>query len=244
MDQTTPEQRAMELRQQAEQRLNSGPILKPPPDITMHELQVHQIELEMQNEALRQAQVELEESRDRYVDLYDFAPVGYLTLTQDGLIDAINLTGATLLRVERARLPLHRFDLYVTHQDRERWRGLFLATRERGDCELVLQRGDESVFHARLDLLRISTATRPLLRIALTDISARVEAEEALRAQAKELRSYNAELAYFNKLMIGRELDMMALKQQVNELSLRLGLEPPYPRGNLVDMARLKEIEG
>src|SRR6516165_7948325 len=67
----------------------------------VHELEVHQIELELQNEELRRAQSELEESRDELRDLYDFAPVGYLTLSEDRVILRANLTGAALLGVER-----------------------------------------------------------------------------------------------------------------------------------------------
>ncbi|MDO8311172.1 MAG: hypothetical protein Q7T25_04460, partial [Sideroxyarcus sp.] len=85
------------LRTSAEAQLRYAPDTKQmprPAEKLMHELQVHQIELEMQNETLRQAQIALEGSRDRYVDLYDFAPVGYLTLNHEGMIDEINLTGA------------------------------------------------------------------------------------------------------------------------------------------------------
>ena len=78
----------------------------------LHELHVHQIELEMQNEELRRAQQELEASRTKYFDLYDLAPVGYVTLSEKGLILEANLTAANLLGVERGQLlqqPLTRF---------------------------------------------------------------------------------------------------------------------------------------
>ena len=79
----------------------------------MHELQVHQIELEMQNEELRRAQETIAESRDRYADLYDFAPVGYFTLDPQGLILEVNLTGARLLGAPRDSLLRKPFILFV-----------------------------------------------------------------------------------------------------------------------------------
>ena len=80
----------------------------------IHELQVHQIELEMQNEELRRAQKELEESRDRYSDLYDFAPVGYFSFDKNGLIIEVNLTGAKKLGVERNFLIKKPFSLFIS----------------------------------------------------------------------------------------------------------------------------------
>jgi diguanylate cyclase (GGDEF)-like protein/PAS domain S-box-containing protein len=165
----------------------SLPPLPPRADIRpAEESLAHQIQLEMQNETLRQALVELEESRDRYVDLYEFVPVGYLTLSRAGLIEQANLTGAALLGVERLRLRRRRFVNYVTPEDRERWQQQFLRIFQQGDkqsCELVMQRGDGSRFHAYLVCLHLSRA-EPQVHVVLSDISRRRQAEEDLRIAA------------------------------------------------------------
>ena len=107
---------ASELRRQAEARLEGREAEKAVPSRDedsrrlVHELRVHQIELEMQNQELQGARAEAEAGLERYTDLYDFAPVGYLTLTSDGMISEINLTGATMLGMERSHL-LHRLNL-------------------------------------------------------------------------------------------------------------------------------------
>jgi len=177
---------ALRADAEAQIQLLPPPALARPTTELLHELQVHQIELEMQNEALRQAQVELEVSRDNYVDLYDFAPVGYLILSRSGLIEQINLTGATLLGEERRRLLRRRFSRYVAPEDVERWQRKIVALNphsERTSCELAMLRGDGSRFHARLDCLHLSGA-EPLVRIALSDVSERHHAEEDLRIAA------------------------------------------------------------
>ena len=92
---------------------------------TLHELRVHQIEMEMQNEELRRVQAELEASRERYFELYDLAPIGYFTLSEQGLILEANLTAASMLGGARGALvkqPLTRFilsedrDIYYRHR--------------------------------------------------------------------------------------------------------------------------------
>ncbi len=99
-----------ELRRHAEERLLAKiaethlPRTKEETQRLVHELEVHQIELEMQNAALRQARDEAEQIMEKYSDLYDFAPVSYFTLDRDGVIREVNLTGASLIGVERARL--------------------------------------------------------------------------------------------------------------------------------------------
>jgi PAS domain S-box-containing protein len=153
-----------------------------------HELQVHRIELEMQNEELRRAYTALEAARDRYVDLYDFAPVGHLTLDRDGLITEANLTAAGQLGIERARLVGRRFARQVAALDQDRWHRHALA-QGRSDApsriELLLLGPDGRHWHAQLDSLRVQTPDAgPMLRLALTDISARKRAELYQRAAA------------------------------------------------------------
>jgi diguanylate cyclase (GGDEF)-like protein/PAS domain S-box-containing protein len=153
------------------------------------DLQVHQIELEMQNEALRVAQQELSASRDRYVDLYDRAPVGYLTISVDGWVVEANLTGAELLGVERSRLVGGRFAHRVAPVDEQRWHRYALAlTRDGGEphrIELLMNRADGTSFHARIDGTRVAPAgQRPTLRMTLINIDENKRAEAELRLAA------------------------------------------------------------
>jgi PAS domain S-box-containing protein len=154
----------------------------PPPAESerLHERRVLQTELEIQNEELRRVQAELEETRDRYIDLYEFAPIGYLTLTREGLVAEANLTFTALLGVDRKKLLNRRFDTFIALSDKDRWIHHFLNVLSlvgRRVCELLIQRKDGSTFHAQLDCQKIKTVNTPLVRIALTDISERKAAE-------------------------------------------------------------------
>jgi diguanylate cyclase (GGDEF)-like protein/PAS domain S-box-containing protein len=188
--------RRSQLRTEAEARLARAPktgARARPAEEVLHELEVHQIELEMQNEELRRAQLALEESRDRYVDLYEFAPVGYLTLTGEGLISEVNLTGAALLGEERKKMLRRRFNRFVTREDMDRYHRLFVSLMqhdERQACELALQRGDGSTFHAQLDCLRVAAGEKPpVARITLTDVTERKRVEAELRIAAAAFES-------------------------------------------------------
>lgn len=188
------------LRTEAEAQLARAPAREEPNRPAaelLHELHVHQIELEMQNEELRRAQVALESSRDRYVDLYEFAPLGYLTLSDTGLITEINLTGATLLGEERKKLLNRRFALYVSPEQRDHWHQHFLhalINGEKQSCELALLRGDGSTFQARLDSQHREDGVAATLRIALTDITEHKQAEEELRIAAIAFESQSGML--------------------------------------------------
>ena len=150
----------------------------------IYELQVHQIELEMQNEELRQAQGLLEESRSRYIDLYDFAPLGYLTLDGHGIIQEVNYTAACLVQVESAQLIGWHFNNFIVPEDLGAFLGhlnLVLNLRGRQTIELRLKRKDkQEVFISLESTFYQDTAKRSLVRTAFTDITERRQAEEAL----------------------------------------------------------------
>jgi PAS domain S-box-containing protein len=175
------------LRERAEEFINKNPLaIKeiPPDDVKklIEHLQVHQIELEMQNEELRRAQLELEEARDKYSDLYDFAPVGYFAISDKGVILEANLTGATMLGVERALMigkPFSKFinrddqDIYYHHQ-RE-----LIETESKQTCELGIVKKDGSQFHAQMECIPVFDENGKLdqIRAAMTDITVRKRAE-------------------------------------------------------------------
>ena len=163
----------------------------------VHELRVHQIELKMQNEALRQAQQALEESRDRYVDLYEFAPVGYLTLSASGMIAEINLTAVTLLGLERDKLLHKSLRTLVVDADQDRWVRHFMDVikhTEKRSIEMSIQRGNGAAFLAQLAC--VSNAATVL--ITLTDITRVKQEHRDLQRRSWALRA----LSNCNKALV------------------------------------------
>jgi two-component system cell cycle sensor histidine kinase/response regulator CckA len=143
----------------------------------LHELQVHQIELEMQNEELRRTQEQLEASRARYFDLYDLAPVGYLSVSEQGLIVEANLTFAAMLQVRRARgsllgQPLTRFILPGDQEIFYLHRKPLFETGTPQVCELRMLRKDGSPFWARLEAAAAQDANGTVVcRVIVSDIT-------------------------------------------------------------------------
>jgi PAS domain S-box-containing protein len=163
---------------------------------TLHELQVHQFQLEMQNEELRRTQAELEASRARYFALYDLAPVGYLTIGAGELILEANLAIAKLLGVARADLvkrPLTRFvlpedqDIYRTHKK-------ILETEARHEWELRLLRKDAVPFWVLVEATAVQDAEGvSVCHAMVSDTTERRRAAETLRKTVRELESALAE---------------------------------------------------
>ena len=156
---------AAELRRCAEARLRSikagenQPRTEADMQRLIHELQVHQIELEMQNEELRRAREELELSRDKYAELYDFAPVGYFTFDAAGVIREVNLAGAQLLGIERQLLANKPFtSLIADAEGREIFSNhlnLVLQRQVMLRCEIRLTGKDGTVIHGQLQSVAV-----------------------------------------------------------------------------------------
>jgi PAS domain S-box-containing protein len=158
----------------------------------VHELRVHQIELEIQNEDLRCAQEKLEASRARFVDLYDFAPVGYVTVSEAGLIVEANLTAATQMGVARSKLLRQPLTKYIFPEDQDiyyRHRKVLFETGVPQTCELRLLRRDSSpmwtLLKATLD--QGDEKGPSVCRVVMTDITERKQAEEKLAMAYAEL---------------------------------------------------------
>jgi len=186
---------ASALRIAAEKQLANKPLTAAPKrtmEEMLHELEVQKIELEMQNDELKRAQAIIEESRERYVNFYDSAPVGYITLGSDGRFEEINLTGATLLGEERSKLLHRSFVHLVTPEDRDRWQQHFISVLQHDKkltCELCILRSDGTRLPVQLDSLRLLKNDKiAVMRIAMTDITERKRAEDSIREQEEFFR--------------------------------------------------------
>ncbi len=148
----------------------------------LQELRVHQIELEMQNEELRRTQAKLQASQARYFDLYDVAPVGYVTIVEKGRITEVNLTAANLMGVERGALVEQHLTSFILPEDQDifyRLRKSLLAKNLPQACELRFVRRDKTRFWARMDAtVTYDAAGASRFRVAIIDITDRKRAED------------------------------------------------------------------
>jgi PAS domain S-box-containing protein len=150
--------------------------------LLFHELRVHQIELEMQNEELRQTQAALDAEKARYFDLYELAPVGFCTVSQPGLILQANLTAATLLGVTRSELLKKPFSNFIYREDQDSY--YFLRQKQitqgapavNGDVRLLKK--DSTPFWVNLAVSSVQELDgAPVLRMMLKDVSVRKQLE-------------------------------------------------------------------
>ena len=232
-----------ELRGQTEASLRKGssgrqlePVAVSPEETrrTLGELRAQQVELEAQNEELRRAQRELIAERSRYFELYDLAPMGHLTLDENGLILETNLSAATLLgrgRDELARQPMSRF---VVSEDRELYRRQLGRSGEAQLFDLRLQCRNGTRFWAHLKLVFVQKeGGLPLYRVVMSDITERKRAEDSARQAHDQLRQLTIRINAmheaeshllsrelhdeFGQMLTGLKLDLAWLASELGE---------------------------
>ena len=236
------------LRRQAEELLRTRTTAKPAQmslaeaQRLLHELEVHQIELEMQNAELRSTREELEVLHTKYADLFDFAPLGYFILDQRGHIQQTNLVAAQLLGTERSLLTKQPFSRFIAEADDRLFFSSYLAKTLQGQdiqcCELNLKKIDGTDFHGLLQCTAVKSSKSLGDQILLSIIDntdnrtlrlklqqARVVLEETVLKRTTELTRTNAQLLHkIEEHKQAKEALTQALAR-IQELSERLQLE-------------------
>jgi len=189
---------ATKLRKKVEAQVKQTKTVKPPKPLTaletkmlLHELQVHQIELEMQNHELRESRAEVEAELEHYSELYDFAPVSYFTLDRTGAISRTNLAGTQLLGLERTRLIGKRFGAFVAKSDTSAFNAFLqrvFATEVKQTCELNLVRKNKPPLIVQVEAA-LPADGQECRAVVVVDISVRRNAEEKLRASEQLYRT-------------------------------------------------------
>lgn len=207
LDRLTPQLRkGLPMREHERQKLH-------------HELEIHRIELEMQNAELRQTRDEMESSLERYTDLYDFSPAGYFTLDRKGEIRAANLTGANLLGIERSRLIGRRMGVFVAATDRPSFTALLdkvFTTSAKESCEVALATKMNSLLYLHIEAVVCGSGLE--CRLAVIDITARRQAEIGLSEKQEELEELNRTL----DARIAQAVDELRRKDQMLIMQDRL----------------------
>jgi PAS domain S-box-containing protein len=231
--QTEQQKNASSLRKQAEVRLRKQtgkPLSELSSDDShtlIHELQIHQIELEMQNEELRTAQEALEDSRSKYSDLYDFAPIGYLTFDKNGLILEANLTVAEQLGVERSYLSKKLFSHFIHKDDQDAFylhRQEVMKSSTRNACEMRIKRTDGSEFNAQLVSSAVKDSKNNYSRIqtAVINVTERRKAEEALK-EKQHLNELLLNAIPHPAMLINTKRIVQAANKRAFDIGVKLG---------------------
>jgi PAS domain S-box-containing protein len=249
------------LRQRAEEKFKTGGVTSKvlsseEIDKLVHELQVHQIELEIQNEELRHIQHDLETIKNRYFDLYDLAPVAYLTLNKQGLILEANITAATLFRTTRKVLlnrPVTNFLLPEDQGLYYLYRKQVIENNESHGCELRMVRADGSSFWAYKHAMSVQDGE---YLVTLTDITrikqteeelrrAKIEAEAATVAKSHFLANMSHEIRTPMNAIIGviQLLEMADLPQEQREdlaMAKKAGLDLVRLINDILELSKIE----
>ncbi|KUO49545.1 MAG: hypothetical protein APF76_03290 [Desulfitibacter sp. BRH_c19] len=178
----------------------------------VHELEVHQIELELQNEELQQVRLELDAHLSQYTELYDFAPVGYFTLERDGTIIKANLTGSHLLGIDRSRLVNSPFSIFIAVE----YRLIFNTFLEKvfmsgakDNCEVAILKTGMEPFYVHIQAMAVEN--RHQYRIAVVDINERKQMENNLRF----ISFHDGLTNLYNRTYLEAEMDRLNTVRQL-----------------------------
>jgi PAS domain S-box-containing protein len=204
----------------------------------VEDLKIHQVELESQAEELRRTQQEARESRDKYLDQYDHAPVGYVTLAKDGLIVEANLTASRLLGLQWNKLVHSRFVKFVEPDPQDTFYfhvSKVLGTRAEQNCEVLLRPRDGATFFAHLESAAVQKEGKPpQIRATLSDVTEHKKAEE-----------FNSSLLENAPNPLTRDLVIRYVNPAVEKITgftsaELVGKKPPYPYWHQKDHERYK----
>jgi formate hydrogenlyase transcriptional activator len=258
---------ACERRRDAEERLRAKtakmqiPRTEEEAQKLVQELEVHQIELEMQNAELRRIQEELELSRNKYAELYDFAPVGYFTFDTRGLVREVNLAGAQLLGIERRLLANRPFSSFIADAE---GRQIFsnhlksvLQSQGMQQCEVRLTGKDGSVIHGKIQSVTVNSIENKdgyFLSSIIDDTFGRQLGEELQKAhdklefivneRTKELTNANAQLIQEIEERKNAEESLRETLKEVKQLKAKLREENLYLREEFNLLQSHKDIVG
>ncbi|MDQ3192942.1 MAG: PAS domain-containing sensor histidine kinase [Bacteroidota bacterium] len=194
-------------------------------DMLLHELHSYQVELEIQNEELKIAKREIEVSRNKYADLYDFSPIGYFTFDGEGFIQEVNLSATKILNVKRDFLIHKMFHIYIVPDYWDIFNEFFkklMQFDEKQTCEIQMKNKDGEIFYAQLEGIKVQEHENQQVfyRTALINITDRKIAEQALQKNTQELL-FNKKLLEHKSLELAQVFIQLAKSERdLRELNI------------------------
>lgn len=204
----------------------------------IHELEVHKVELEMQNEELKKSQTELEVTKERYFELYDLAPEGYLVISDKGMIIESNLTAANMLGYARSKLLKQRLSQYIYEEDVSRYynhRKKLFESLDSQECELRMLKNDGSIFWGHMKANVVLVEGKPTCRLIFSDISERKKTDFHLQEIMEDLLE-SQRIAHLGTWRLNLATNQVVWSKELYKM---FGFDPTLPPPNYTEHMKL-----